>query len=55
VRLHTDIRQRLTGDIAAFLLSLHDAEPDFALIGLPKAAQLPAIRWKLRNLEKLKR
>ena len=55
IRLHSDIRRRLTGDIAAFLLSLHDAEPDFDLIGLPEAATLPAIRWKLVNLEKLKR
>lgn len=54
IRLHEDIRQRLTGDIAVFLLSLHDAEPDFDLIGLPEAAKLPAIRWKLVNLEKLK-
>ena len=55
IRLHSDIRRRLTGDIAAFLLSLHDAEPDFDLIGLPEAATLPAIRWKSVNLEKLKR
>lgn len=55
VRLQTDIRKRLTGDIAKFLLSLHDAEPDFQLIGLPEAANLPAVRWKLLNLEKLKR
>ena len=27
--LHADISSRLTSDIAAFLLSLHDAEPDF--------------------------
>jgi hypothetical protein len=40
--------------VAAFLLSLHDAEPDFYLIGLPEAAGLPAVRWKLINLEKLK-
>lgn len=53
-QLHADIRQRLTGDIAAFLLALHDAEPNFDLIGLSDAAQLPAIRWKLLNLEKLK-
>ena len=53
-RLHSDIQQRLTGDIATFLLSLHDAEPDFDLIKLPSAAQLPAIKWKLMNLEKLK-
>ncbi|MAB13271.1 nucleotidyl transferase AbiEii/AbiGii toxin family protein [Parvibaculum sp.] len=54
-RLHADIRERLTGDIAAFLLSLHEATPDFDLIGLPEAANLPAIRWKLKNLERLKR
>ena len=53
-RLHADIGSRLTGDVAAFLLSLHNAEPDFRLIGLPEAADLPAVRWKLMNLEKLK-
>ncbi len=54
-RLHSDIGNRLKGDIASFLLSLHDAEPDFDLIGLPEASDLPAVRWKLINLEKLKR
>ena len=54
-RLHADVRGRLTGDIAQFLLSLHDAEPDFGLIGLPDAANLPSVRWKILNLEKLKR
>jgi len=54
-RLHADIRGRLTGDTAEFLLSLHDAEPDFDLIGLPDSSSLPAVRWKLMNLEKLKR
>lgn len=53
-RLHADIRSRLRGDIVAFLLSLHDAEPDFGLIGLPEAAELPAVRWKILNLQKLK-
>ena len=52
--LHTDIKERLTGDIATFLLSLHDAEPDFNLIGLTNASNLPAVRWKLLNLRKLK-
>ena len=53
-RLQEDIGSQLKGDIAAFLLSLHDAEPDFGLIGLPQASELPAIRWKLMNLERLK-
>lgn len=54
-RLRDDVRTRLTGDIAAFLLSLHDAEPDFNLLDLPEAANLPAVRWKVMNLERLKR
>ncbi len=55
LRLHADIRRRLTGDIASFLLSLHDAKPAFDLIGLPAAARLPAIRWKLANVATLMR
>lgn len=54
VRLHEDVGVRLTGDVAAFLLSLHDAKPDFGLIGLPNANELPAIQWKVLNLKKLK-
>ena len=54
VRLHADIRERLTGDIAAFLVSLHDAEPNFGMIGLPQASLLPAVQWKLINLRRLK-
>lgn len=53
-RLHSDIKGRLSGDVAAFLLSLHDAKPDFSLIGLSQAADLPAVRWKIENLRKLK-
>ena len=52
--LHADINSRLRRDVASFLLSLHDAEPDFELLGLPEAADLPAVRWKLRNLGKLR-
>jgi hypothetical protein len=53
-RLVLDIQQRLPGRPAEFLLSVHDAVPDFSLIGLPQAADLPAIRWKLQNLARLK-
>ena len=52
--LHADIRSRLHGDVADFLLSLHDAEPNFRLLGLPKAADLPAVRWKVVNLTNLR-
>ena len=52
-RLIEDIRVRTNGPAAEFLLSLHDAQPDFSLIGLSEAADLPAVRWKLMNLRKL--
>lgn len=44
----------MTGDVADFLVALHDAEPDFHLIGVPEAADLPAVLWKLVNLKRLK-
>lgn len=53
-RLIHDVADRATGVAAEFLLSLHDGEPDFGLVGHPAAAELPAIRWKLLNLRKLR-
>ena len=53
-QLFADIRSRLEGNIATFLLSLHDAKPDFELIDLSQAEHLPAVQWKLLNLRKLK-
>lgn len=52
-RLVSHVREKLTGDAAAFLEGVHNCEPDFGLIGLPQAAALPAVRWKLLNLTKL--
>lgn len=52
--LIADIRSRLDDTTRQFLLSLHEGEPDFAAIGLPQAQALPAVRWKLLNLNKLK-
>lgn len=53
-QLTTDLLARLDDDAMGFLLSLHDGKPDFEAIGLPQAADLPAVRWKILNLEKLK-
>lgn len=53
-RLIADLAARFGDPIGRFLLGLHDAAPDFGLIGLPQAAALPAVRWKLFNLERLK-
>lgn len=35
------------------LIALHDGDPNFGVIGLPHAIELPAIKWKLLNLRKL--
>jgi hypothetical protein len=53
-RLLADIRDKLAPQARTFLLSLHDCAPDFNIIGLPQAANLPAVKWKLLNLRKLK-
>jgi predicted nucleotidyltransferase component of viral defense system len=37
-----------------FLISVKRGEPDWALLGLPAAKNLPAVRWKLENLARLK-
>lgn len=49
-----DILTRLDDKAMRFLLSLHDGKPDLEAIGLPQAADMPAVRWKILNLEKLK-
>ncbi len=53
-RLITDLNARLDEDAKAFLRGLYDGTPDFSLIGVPHAADLPAVRWKLQNIETLK-
>jgi hypothetical protein len=53
-RLIADIRAGLTDkNTQKFLLSLHEGVPDFDAIGLPQAAALPAVQWKLVNLRRL--
>lgn len=52
-RLIGDIQARLNGNAADFLRTLQAGEPDFTLIDLPQAAELPAIKWKILNLKKL--
>ncbi len=52
-KLLADINARLDEKARKFLIGLHDGAPDFDAIGLPQAANLPAVRWKLLNLKKL--
>lgn len=52
----TRLLERIPGlmDDAAreFVLSIEREAPDFALLGLPQAAALPGILWKLQNMER---
>jgi len=52
-RLVADIRGALTEDDRAFLLSVKSRCPDWSLLELPNIADLPAVRWKLINLDRM--
>lgn len=54
-RLRRIVDERLTTRHREFLLSLVTCEPEWGLMNCPHLANLPALRWKLENLEKLKR
>lgn len=44
----------LDGEERAFLRSLARAEPEWALLGLPHLSEMPAARWKMANLLRLR-
>jgi hypothetical protein len=50
-RLRLELPRRLTGMHRQFLSGLVRAEPDWSLMQYPHTADLPALRWKLANLE----
>ena len=53
-RLFADIPARMSGNHRSFLMSLAKAQPDWSLMSCPHLAEMPALRWKLSNLERLK-
>ncbi|MNF88340.1 hypothetical protein D3C84_708330 [compost metagenome] len=50
-RLREEMPERLTQAHRDFLYGLAMAEPDWSLLQCAHAAELPALRWKLSNLE----
>jgi len=54
-RLKAELPVALTALQRQFLLSLVAGEPDWHLMKCPHLSQLPAMRWKLQNLAKLKK
>jgi hypothetical protein len=47
------IRERLTDAQRRFLLSFKQGMPEWSLLPLPAAAQLPAVQWKLINIGRM--
>jgi Nucleotidyl transferase AbiEii toxin, Type IV TA system len=43
----------MPADHRTFLISFERGNPDWSLIGLPAAANLPAVKWRQVNLDKL--
>ena len=54
-RMMRELQQGLSADERRFLLSLVAAEPEWPLLGVPHLDQLPGLRWKLQNLERLRK
>ena len=52
-RMIAELQAGLDADERKFLLSLARNETDWALLGIDHLEQLPGIRWKLANLERL--
>lgn len=54
-KLKRELPAALTANQHQFLLGLVAGEPDWSLMKCPHLSQLPAIKWKLQNLAKLKK
>lgn len=52
-RLIADLNRALTEDQRKFLLSFKARRPDWNLLGIEGADKLPAVRWKMHNLERM--
>ena len=48
-----DLVGRMPGEHRKFLLSFEEGEPEWGLLDVPHAEQLPAIQWRLHNLAKI--
>lgn len=54
-RLFRELPAALDENERGFLRTLVRAEPDWSLLGIPHLEELPAIRWRLQNLQQLAR
>lgn len=49
------VRKELTEEERAFLISLKEGSPKWSLLGLEGIERLPAIQWKLMNIQKMRK
>ena len=54
-QLLTEIVGNMPRSHKDLLVSFEAGEPDWSLIGVPQAADLPAVRWRQQNLDQLDR
>ena len=54
-RMMRELHQGLSANERRFLLSLVAAESKWSLLGVPDLELLPGLRWKLQNLERLRK
>ncbi len=54
-RLVEMLHASLTDEDKAFLLSFKEGSPNWEHLGIPHIEQLPSVRWKLLNLERMKK
>lgn len=54
-RMVRELQRSLSDAERRFLLSLVAAEPEWSLLGVAHLERLPGVRWKLENLEQLRR
>ena len=52
-RMAQELQSGLDADERAFLLSIARSEPNYGLMGIDHLAEMPGVRWKITNLEKL--
>ena len=54
VALIEEIHRRLTDDHRQFLIGFKEGSPDWGLLNLERIEELPSVRWKMLNLDKMK-
>ncbi len=50
-----ELQTGLDVDERKFLMTLVTNEPDWSLLGIPHAQELPGVLWKLHNLSQLQK